>query len=396
MRPDGKFASIPRDTGTGAASLAAAGGALRIAGVDPELGFGGGESQVLGLSVELIRMGHRAELLCDPRGELWRRARTVGILCHPLTVRNSLDLRAGIALRRLLRDQRFDLVHFHTARAHALAPYAQRMAGALIVTRRMDYRPNRYVAPWLYGRAVDKAAAISRAVAQSLIAAGVPERNIEVVPSGVDCERFAPPNADARSAARAAIGLSPEEVAIGAVGSLQPRKGHRYLIEALAILARRGLRPRCLIAGDGPLRAALNQQAAAAGLSEQVSLLGSLADPRTLFWALDIYVQPSLKEGLGVALMEAMACGLAVIASRAGGMAELIEDEVSGRLFPAADPAALSHALEELTLSQASRERTGQAARARIAEHFSMAAMARRTLALYLAALGKRRTPCEA
>src|SRR5713101_1050658 len=96
---------------------------LRIAGVDPELDFGGGETQVLGLTLELIRKGHRAELICDPDGRLWARAQATGVKCYPLRVRNAIDVAAGLRLRALLGRGNYDVVHFHTARAHALAPY---------------------------------------------------------------------------------------------------------------------------------------------------------------------------------------------------------------------------------------------------------------------------------
>ena len=78
---------------------------LRVVGVDPERGFAGGESQVLGLTLELTRLGHDAELLCDPAGALWQRARAENVVCHPLRIRNAIDLRAGLALRRFLSTQ---------------------------------------------------------------------------------------------------------------------------------------------------------------------------------------------------------------------------------------------------------------------------------------------------
>src|SRR6202158_2197677 len=83
---------------------------LRIVGVDPERGFGGGESQVLGLTLELIRAGHRAELLCDPAGLLWQRARAEGVECYPLRIRNAVDAAAGLRLRKFLARQHYDVV----------------------------------------------------------------------------------------------------------------------------------------------------------------------------------------------------------------------------------------------------------------------------------------------
>ncbi|HWJ40493.1 MAG TPA: glycosyltransferase, partial [Candidatus Limnocylindrales bacterium] len=182
--------------------------ALSIAGVDPELGFAGGETQVLGLTLALAAAGHRAELICDPAGRLWERAIAAGIKCHPLHIRNAIDLAAGVKLRAILKRERYDVVHFHTSRAHSMAPFARGFGSTLVVTRRMDYRPNRVFAPLLFNRAVDGVVAISTGVADSLATAGVDRQRVTVIHSGVDCERFRPPTAEERVQARIALGIS--------------------------------------------------------------------------------------------------------------------------------------------------------------------------------------------
>ena len=310
-------------------------------------------------------------------------------MCHPLRIRNAIDLRAGLALRRFLSRNRFDVVHFHTSRAHSMAPFAAGLAGALIVTRRMDYVPNRLFSAYLYNRAVSAVAAISQEVANALGAAGVSPDRITIIASGVDCRRFAPPSPEQRAAARAELGLGEDEIAIGAVGGLELRKGHRYLVDALGQL--RDIVPavQCFIAGSGSQREALTEQARRLGLGEVVRLIGSIPDPHALLSAIDIFVQPSIKEGLGVALLEAMACGLPAIASRAGGMAEVIEDRQSGMLVTAADADTLARAMRELVVSPHLRAAIGIAARSRAATHFSMKTMARRTLALYQSTLAE-------
>ena len=184
---------------------------MRILGVDPELGFAGGETQVLGLTIGLRRAGHRAELACDPRGRLFERARREGIECHPLAIRNSIDFAAGMRLRNLLSRTRYDVVHFHTSRAHSMAPFARGHAGALVVTRRMDYLPNRLFAPYLYNRAVDAVAAISSKVAESLREAGVAGERLRIIPSGVDCEHFGPASSIEREDARARLTIGPAD-----------------------------------------------------------------------------------------------------------------------------------------------------------------------------------------
>src|SRR5260370_40059908 len=167
--------------------------ALSVVGVDPELGFGGGETQGLGLTLAMAAAGHRAELICDPAGRLWERATAEGIRCHPIRIRNAIDLAAGGKLRAILKREHYDVVHFHTSRAHSMAPFARGFASTLVVTRRMDYRPNRVFAPLLFNRAVDSVVAISDGVADSLSTARVDRLRVTVVHRGIDCDRFRPP-----------------------------------------------------------------------------------------------------------------------------------------------------------------------------------------------------------
>jgi glycosyltransferase involved in cell wall biosynthesis len=358
---------------------------LRVAGVDPELDFGGGETQVLGLTLELLRLGHCAELMCDPDGRLWNRARAAGVKCYPLRVRNAIDVAAGLRLRALLTRGNYDVVHFHTARAHALAPYAAGDSRIRVVTRRMDYAPGRWSARCLYNRAVDGVIAISAGVAEALISAGVARDRIRIVRSGVDCVRFAPPDEAGRQRARAKLELKPNEVAIGAVGTLTPRKGHRILIEALASARERmgdgGW--RCLIGGAGPLHDELMTLARDRGCGAIVRMLGAVEDTRALLAALDIFVMPSLNEGLGIAALEALAMGLPVVASAVGGLPEVVEDGVNGILFKPGDAPALAAALIDLATDPARRVAAGAAARQRAVARFSVEAMAQGNLDYY-------------
>jgi glycosyltransferase involved in cell wall biosynthesis len=373
--------------------------ALSIAGVDPERGFAGGETQVLGLTLELRRAGHRADLLCDPAGELWQRARAAGIACHPLRIRNSVDAAAGLKLRSYLARNRYDVVHFHTSRAHALAPWARGRAGVAVVTRRMDYAPNRFFAPWLFNRAVDGVAAISPAVADALARSGVIRDRIAIIPSGVDCDRFRPPTRAERDRARIEFGLAARDIAVGTVGMIEERKGQRYLIEAMEVLRDSGAagaadavgpRVRCFIAGAGPLAETLLAEIRAQELHESVRMMGMVGDPRSLLWALDIFAMPSLQEGLGVAALEAMACGLPVVASAAGGLVDSVQNGVTGIHVPAGDAQALANAIARLAAHAELRAAMGQAGRNRALADFAMEEMARGTLALYRACLRDR------
>jgi glycosyltransferase involved in cell wall biosynthesis len=398
MKNDPTLATSPPTTASDGSRLKDAPD-LRIAGVDPELGFAGGESQVLGLTLALIRAGHRADLICDPAGMLWDRARAAGVACHPLRIRNSVDLAAGLELRRYLANNHYDVVHFHTSRAHALAPVARGRTGVAVVTRRMDYAPNRLFAPWLFNRAVDGVAAISRAVADALVRSGVARDRVTIIPSGVNCEHFRPPDSAERDRARIELGLATRDIAIGAVGVIEARKGHRYLVEAMEMLRDRGAagaadavgpRVRCFIAGAGTLGDSLAAEIRAQRMAESIRLMGMIEDSRSVLWALDIFAMPSLQEGLGVAALEAMACGVPVIASATGGLVDAVQNERTGIHVPVGDARALADAIARLAISSGLRARMSAAARDRVVAEFAIEKMARATLALYRACLQDR------
>jgi glycosyltransferase involved in cell wall biosynthesis len=354
---------------------------VRVLHIDPEGAWGGGETQVAGLLRELAARGHESVLAAAPGSPIARAAAAAGIPVVAQPITNNADVRAVPTLRRLARAA--DVVHFHTARAHAMAPWLAGVAARRIVTRRMDYVPRG--GPWarfLYNRAVDRVIAISDGVRAALLAAGVEATRIRVVPSGVDVAALAAP-ADAGERVRAEWGVPDAVVLVGVVGALESRKGHATLIEAAARLA-----PSpsvCLVfCGSGSQEGALRAQAAARGVAAYFA--GFRPDVGACLAALDLAVLPSLKEGLGVAALEAMAAGRAVVASRVGGLAEVVVDGETGRLVAPGDVDGLAAALATLVADAAVRRAMGEAGRRRVAAHYSMAAMAAGTLACYLEA----------
>jgi glycosyltransferase involved in cell wall biosynthesis len=204
----------------------------------------------------------------------------------------------------------------------------------------------------------------------------------------VDCEYFRPPSNEERIAARQALGLAAETIAVGTIGALEERKGHRHLLEAIAPAMGAVL---CFIAGEGSLRSELERRAEVLGISTRIRFLGRIETSRDLLWALDIFVFPSLWEGLGVAALEAAASGVATVASNAGGIAEVVHDGETGVLVAPADARALRDAIARLASCAGERKALGEAARKRAVAQFAMGAMARRTMALYRACLRARK-----
>jgi glycosyltransferase involved in cell wall biosynthesis len=351
---------------------------MRVLHVDPERGWGGGEVQVLTLLRELAARGHESRLAADPEGPLAAAAAGLGVPVVPLRVRNHFDLRAAMALRRLTAGH--DVVHFHTARAHALAPVCRGRAARLVVTRRMDYVPagGPYVR-FLYNRAVDAVIAISAGVRDALLRVGVRGERITVVPSGIVVG--APSAPAARVRVRQEWGLADAHLVVVVPGVLERRKGHATLLAAARLLAPSLPELRYVFCGRGSQEAALVREAADLGTA--VRFVGFRTDMDACLAAADVVAMPSLQEGLGVAALEAMAAERAVVGSRVGGLGETVVHGETGLLVPPADPAALAAALARLASDPALRVRLGAAGRARVLARYTAATMAEGTLACY-------------
>ncbi len=354
---------------------------LKILHVDPERNWGGGEAQVFGLLGYLVARGHLNELVAHPNGPLFAKCEKLDIQRHPIVIRNDLDLRCVPTLRRLIRIGDYDIVHFHTKRAHALALWLPRgePRPKYLVTRRMDY-PERRTAytNHLYNRRVDGVVAISQSIAGLLIDAGVDGKKLRVIPSGIDIQQFS----NVPSLPRSSRGLDGATV-IGCVGILEDRKGHCFLLQAAARLKAKGLRLRYRIAGAGSLRQQLAQDTAILGLNDDVEFLGFIHDTPAFLAEIDLFVMPSLFEGLGVAALEAMAAGKPVIASRVGGLVESVIDDVTGLLVAPGDEAQLAEAIEKLHCDPARAAALGRQGRERVQRHFSLEQMAAKNEAFY-------------
>lgn len=249
----------------------------------------------------------------------------------------------------------------------------------------------------LYRPFVTRYVALSQHIEQYLRdSIGVPAEAITQIYNGVDTQRFA--GHDGGRSGRSAIAGSPfNDPALwvaGTVGRLATVKNHADAIRALAVAVRSSLaareRLRLVVVGDGELRATLQQLADAEGVADRVWFAGSRNDVADVMRGLDAFVLPSLMEGISNTLLEAMACGLPVIATRVGGNVELVDDHVSGTLVPARDPQALAAAmlryLDESSLAAAH----GAAARSAVERRFSLDRMVADYAALYEQAAVRR------
>ncbi|MBI5239990.1 MAG: glycosyltransferase [Elusimicrobia bacterium] len=328
--------------------------------------LGPGEFQVAGV-VGLKVPGYYSQRL-DREGV---KTRSLGMIGWP-------SWREVAALARIIAETKPDLVHALMYQAIQLCRFAERRSAVpfrLVSSPRVNYRSRSRLSlladRWLRS-ADDLLISESDASRDFLLRLGYAPDRVRTVRNGVDLPEI--PSAAERRRARLQLGLREDEPLLLAMGRLDEQKGHSVLLDAAARLKGPN-RPRCAVVGDGPLRDRLRRQAARLGLERAVQLPGERADVRAWMNAADVFVLPSLWEGLPNALLEAMALGLPVAASRVDGVPEAVTDGTDGLLVEPADPGALAAALGSLLADPDLRRRLGAAARARVAADFTVPAM---------------------
>lgn len=360
---------------------------LKILHVEAGKHFYGGARQVAYIIEGLHARGVENLLACPPGSDIGRDAAGYArVLPTPM----GGDADAGMALRlaRLIREHRPQLIHLHSRRGADLwGGVAARLTGTpCVLSRRVDNPEPRWLVAVKY-RLFDHVVTISEGIRTVLLDEGLPSDKVSCVRSALDAAPWLVP-VD-RAAFRAEFGLPEDAVTIGMVAQLIPRKGHRYLLDALPALIAQCPQVRVLLFGKGPLEAELRAEIAARGFADRVKLAGFRDDLARWVGGLDVLAHPADMEGLGIALLQAAAAAVPVVASRAGGLPEAVEDGVTGLLVPPGDVSALTTALGRLLADATLRHRMGAAGRARILAEFSIDTMVEGNLAIYRQLLAK-------
>lgn len=294
-------------------------------------------------------------------------------------VRMTLPLR----LRGLFRDLDGDVVHTHNTRPLLYSAPAARLAGvgAVVHTRhgqRLGASRRQTALFNLACRWVDRVVSVSSDSTELARAQGIAPRRLLTVPNGIDLASL--PFREHRANGPVVF-----------VGRLSPEKNVDILLHAIALLRERGSNPSVILAGDGPERARLESLRATLRLTDNVHFIGAISDVPALLNSAGILVLPSRSEGISLALLEAMACGVPVLATRVGGSVEVIEDGVSGSLVASDDPEALADAVDRLLSDPAHARALAAAGRDRVERHFNVRDMVRRYESLYVSILEGRR-----
>lgn len=328
--------------------------------------------------------GHRAVLLAHPAGELFRRA-SEGPDLFPLAPKSEIDLATAWKLSRIVRQWRPRLVHAHDPHAVTMAALALSFGAPdprprIIASRRVDFHLQSHAfSQWKYNQ-VDGFIAASQAIKNVLAQDRIPSGRIEVVHDGIDVEKIQN---------RPALDLHAEywlphgvPVMVN-VGALVGHKGQRYLIDAMPLVLREVPDAHLIVFGEGDLRAALERQVKHLSLGKRVLLPGFREDVLSLMKSADLFVMSSITEGLGSAVLDAMAMGLAVVGTTAGGIPEAVVPGVTGELVAPSDPKLLAAAIVKLLKDPDQRRAYGEAGRWHVAENFGVDRLVDGTLACY-------------
>lgn len=371
----------------------------RVIHLSKMTGAAGSEGHLLALLPGLRARGVDARLWMlvepgNPVQDYVDRAEALGVPVERVIIRRHFDPELWRRLAVRLRDARPDLVHTHLIHADLYGIPAARWAGVrgVVSSRHNDDRfrrwlPVRVLSRWLW-RQADAGIAISEAIRRFAIAyEGVSPQKIHTIHYGLDpASVHAPP--DARTRLRQELGLPADAPLVGSVCRLIEQKGLDNALDGFAQVAAEFPAAHYAIAGDGPLRGALEAQAARLGVADRVHFLGWRADAPAIFAALDVLLAPSRWEGFGLVFLEAMALGVPVISTRVSAIPEVIADGETGWLVPPDDPAAIAGALRAALADPGERCRRGEAGRARLESQFTVDAMVERTLAVYRGVVG--------
>ncbi|HEY5940820.1 MAG TPA: glycosyltransferase [Gemmatimonadales bacterium] len=334
----------------------------------------GGQRQVWLLARALGRAAVEQVVVTGAGTELAQRLQSSGVRVRPASWSAGLDPRVLWPILQELRSPHA-VLHAHDAHSLSLSGTCAALTGApLVVTRRVIF-PLRRRGFWLRARRV---IAISEAVRNALVADGVDPERIVVIPSAVDIEGSATP---AQASIRHALRLPENGRLAVCLAALTPEKDHSTLVAAAALLVRDLPNLHWVIAGEGPLRGVLEQRISAAGLKERFHLVGQLPDPHTALAGADVCVLSSTSEGLGSSILAAMALGVPVVATRVGGIPELLGTG-AGLMVSPGDSSAFAAAVRRVLTEPGLRENLVRIGRHE-ASGFSVHGMAERVLGVY-------------
>lgn len=341
----------------------------------------GGARQVMLLTKGLAERGHRSTLVCPPDSEM-STAVPAGVEVHTMNMAGDLDAAFAYRFGKWLERERPDMVHVHSRRgADMWGGMGARWAKVpAIISRRVDNPEPALMGPMKYRR-YERVIGISNGVLEQLRTTGVPEHKLRLVHSAVEAEACQPSWRKAQF--RAAFNLHDADLVVVCAAQFIPRKGHEVLLRAWGDVVAACPAARLLLFGRGAEEQALRERVKQSVFGATVQFAGFRHDLREFLGHADVLVHPALREGLGIALLEAQAAGVPVVAARSGGIPEAVADGQSGVLVAPEAPDELARALTRVLRDAELRSRLGAGGRVHVQDRFSVDAMVAGNLAVY-------------
>jgi len=358
---------------------------MKILHINTERTWRGGEQQTLNLLVGLKERRIASDLACQADSPLQEKAVAAGVNVLPITMRGEIDLAAGWQIRKLINKFNYDIIHCHTSHAHSLAFLASVGAGVTrLVTRRVDFSIFRHsflkLSGFKYRFMADYYIAISHKIKQVLINDGIADQRIFVAHSGIDPQRFMSATGDRLLSE---FEIKDNQKVVINVAHLAGHKGQIYLVRAIPHVLAKLPGARFFIVGQGELMNELKAAAAGLGLKHALVFTGFRDDVADFYQIADLYVMSSVQEGLGTAVLDALALAKPVVATNCGGLPEIIQDGKTGRLVAPADPLALAHGIVDMLSRVEAAKAMGLEGQSMVRKFYSIDAMVEKNIEIY-------------
>jgi glycosyltransferase involved in cell wall biosynthesis len=359
---------------------------LTIMHTEASPGWAGQEIRLLTEAQAFAKRGFRVVVVGQPGAPLTRQAAQRGLPVHALRMSRPFDPVACWRLRRLMQAERVDLVHTHSSIDAWLAGFAAKSLGLPVVRSRHVAIPVKRRRNFVYNALSDRIIASGAAIRDLLMAGGVPAAKIVSVAAGVDLARFH--TGVSGAAVRRELAL--QGPVIGTVARFAASKGYDVLLQAVPEILAQEPAAAFLWVGDGPSRHVVQRHIAQAGLAATIRLPGFRDDVPELLAAMDVFVLPSVKDGVPQVILQALAMRKPVVASAVGGIAEVIQHRRTGVLVPPRDPPALAAAVLQVLRQREQAAAWAEAGRQQVERHYRLEDMIDRTAAVYTAVLVER------
>lgn len=344
----------------------------------------GGQRQSLFLVKELKRRGYPVFFVVQPGSPLYKTAIEESVPVLPIKIHHELDLFSLLRLAIAMSRKNCLLAHFHDAHSVSVGSAAASLAKVpiRIISRRVDFPLKKNIlSRRKYTRNINAVIAISEGVKKVLVEGGLSPERIKVIPSGIDFSLFQ--EATSSDYLRREFSFDADDFLVGMVAHLADHKGHKYLIRATKILKEHTPKIKIIIVGEGPLRMELDKEVRDSKVEDIVFFLGFREDVPRILSSLDLFVLSSYLEGLGSSILDAMACRLPVVATRTGGIPEVVIHRETGLLVPPRSPQALAKAIMKLYNDREMALRLGKRGYEIVQQEYSVESMADKMIHLY-------------